>query len=71
MIWIYFLGAFLSCFFSCKRWGKDFNENYHYECWVDRKEFWYIGLITIWFPIAIPSMLGWMLLEKITKRFYK
>lgn len=68
---VYFVGAFLVCFFSWKKWGEEFNDYGNYDVWVERKEFWYILLCTLFYPIAIPSIIAWYVLERITNRFYK
>lgn len=71
MVIVYFIVAFVSFFFMHKKYVPIIRENIGpYDEMFEYKEFWYIVLVPLFWPIALPMVGFWMLLEKIYKKYF-
>lgn len=70
---IYFILQFLVIYFCIKKWSPEMLRRADYESddWVETKEFWYITLTIIFWPIVLPSMIVWKFLDKLTAKYFK
>lgn len=69
---LYLIGAVIACFFSWKKYGKRMQDSLgSYDSWFEKTLFWVIAAITFCYPVAIPIMLLWRLLEIISNKLSK
>jgi len=67
---LYLIGAVVSCFFAWKKYSKKMLESLgRYETWGEKIEFWQITSITLFYPVAIPIMIFWSILEIAYNKF--
>lgn len=60
-------------YFSVKKWSPEMlrRAKEEHDDWAETKEFWYIVLTIIFWPIVIPSMFAWKGLDKVTAKYFK
>lgn len=71
---VYLIIQFLVVYFSVKMWSGEMLrkvDNNKYVNWVDTKEFWFITLTILFWPVVIPSMFVWRGLDKLIEKYFK
>lgn len=72
---VYLIIQFLVVYFCVKKWSPEMFRKMNYERdidnWVETKEFWYIALTIVFWPVVIPSIFIWKGLDKITAKYFK
>ena len=76
MGFVYILGAIIAAFFSWKKWGEKIRGEKikgggDFTLLVECSEFWYVVIMAISYPIAIPICMIWQVLELIYNKFNK
>jgi hypothetical protein len=71
---VYLIIQFLVVYFCIKKWSPEMLRKITYErtfsAWVETKEFWYIALTILFWPVVIPSMFIWKILDKLTAKYF-
>jgi len=72
MWYLYLIGCIIAAFFSWRKWSNKMiqkSNQKRLDYWADQIEFYIIIAITFFYPITIPIMLFWKLLEFLTNLF--
>lgn len=68
----YFVIGFVVLFFTYKILNpKLIEKKGNYYSPIEHKEYWMIVFIPFFWPITIPAIIGWRLLERITSKIFK
>lgn len=72
---VYLIIQFLVVYFCVKKWSPEMFRKMDYvrsfTAWVETREFWFMALTIVFWPIVIPSMIIWKFLDKITEKYLK